>query len=294
MDRGQSGTRTRGLHTNRGAAVLSLPQQRTDRHTMELGMTPCASRSQHQRSARVSIDQRELRSILSNLSHELCRPLASMRAGFDLLLGEAPSSITHDQRGHLLTMVSLCDDLLRLTRSYLDYAGIVQGSRTLCLGSFTIGALIGEIDRQFAPFAAARRIKWESHALPPETLVVTDASRCQQIFGNLVSNALKYTPVGGRVRVAAKVETSSWSVIVSDTGPGIPAESIDKVFEPFLRLARDEYSGIEGYGLGLAICRELVSQLQGEIALESTVGHGTSVTVRFPIASAGTTRSNFQ
>ena len=79
------------------------------------------------------------------------------RAGFDLLLGESPSTITHDQRGHLLTMVSLCDDLLRLTRSYLDYAGIVQGSRPLCLGSFTIGALIDEIDRQFAPIAAARR-----------------------------------------------------------------------------------------------------------------------------------------
>ena len=81
------------------------------------------------RVAPLLIDQGELRSILSNLSHELCRPLASLRAGFDLLLGESPSSITPDQRGHLFTMVSLCDDLLRLTRSYLDYAAIVQGSR---------------------------------------------------------------------------------------------------------------------------------------------------------------------
>ena len=101
-------------------------------------------------------------------------------------------------------MVSLCDDLLRLTRSYLDYAGIVQGSRPLCLGSFTIGALIDEIDRQFAPVALARQLDWESHADSPEIVVVTDASRCQQIFGNLVSNAIKYTPVGGRVRVTGK------------------------------------------------------------------------------------------
>ena len=99
------------------------------------------------------IDPGELRSVLSSLSHELCRPLISLKAGFDLLLDESSTTFTPDQRGHLLTMVSLCDDLLRLTRSYLDYAGIVQGSRPLCLGSFTIGALIHEIDRQFAPIA---------------------------------------------------------------------------------------------------------------------------------------------
>ena len=146
---------------------------------------------------RFPIDQGELRSILSNLSHELCRPLASLRAGFDLLLGESSSTITPDQRSHLLTMVSLCDDLLRLTRSYLDYAGIVQGSRPLCLGSFTIGALIAR-DRPPVRARSPRpaTLDWEARADSPETAVVTDASRCQQIFGNLVSNALKYTPDG--------------------------------------------------------------------------------------------------
>jgi len=233
------------------------------------------------------IDRGALRSILSNLSHELCRPLISLRTGFDLLLGESPSAITSDQRGHLLTMVSLCDDLLRLTRSYLDYAAIVQGSRPLCLGSFTVGALVHEIDRQFAPVASSRQVKWVSLAEPAESLVVTDASRCQKIFGNLVSNALKYTPMGGEVRVAGKVETDFWSLIVSDSGPGIPTEALGKVFEPFFRLTRDEYSGIEGSGLGLAICRELVIQLQGEIILDSVVGKGTSISVRFPRATPG-------
>ncbi len=101
---------------------------------MEVRSTPIAPGAQGQENARFLIDQGELRSILSNLSHELCRPLVSLRAGFDLLLGESPSTINQDQRGHLFTMVSLCDDLLRLTRSYLDYAGIVQGSRPLCSG----------------------------------------------------------------------------------------------------------------------------------------------------------------
>jgi len=253
-------------------------------------MTSIHLRPQSEGNAQLCIDQTELRSILSNLSHELSRPLISLRAGFDLLLGESPPTISPDQRGHLLTMVALCDDVLQLTRSYLDYAAIVQGSRPLCLGSFTIGAVIDEIDRQFAPIASARLLNWESRADAPEMVVVTDASRCQQIFGNLVSNALKYTPMGGTVRLSSKADTSSWSVTVADSGPGIPPEALERVFEPFFRLARDEHSGIEGSGLGLAICRELVYQLNGEITLDSDVGSGTSISVRFPLSAVAGAR----
>ena len=167
---------------------------------MEVQLPSFYSGSSSHLAARLLIDPAQLRSVLSNLSHELCRQLASLRAGFDLILGESPSQIAEDQRAHLLTMVSLCDDLLGFTRSSLDYAAIAHGSRPLCLGSFTIGALVQEIDRQFAPIARSRRIQWETHASNPESLVLTDASRCQQILGNLVSNALKYTPPGGRVR----------------------------------------------------------------------------------------------
>jgi signal transduction histidine kinase len=219
------------------------------------------------------------------LSHELCRPLVSLKAGFDLLLRDSPAALTADQRGHLVTMLGLCDDLLRLTHSYLDYAGIIQGSRPVCLGSFTIGALVEEIDRQFEPMARSRGVRWESHVESPETSVVTDASRCQQIAGNLVSNALKYTPAGGRVRVSGTADLESWAIVVSDSGPGIPADAQELVFEPFFRLPRDEHSGIEGNGLGLAISRELVTLLHGEIALRSQDGEGTTVTIRFPMAS---------
>jgi two-component system sensor histidine kinase VicK len=228
------------------------------------------------------IDHAELRSLLSNLSHELCRPLISLRAGFDLLLSDSARPISRDQRGHVQTMVVLCDDLLRLTRSYLDYAGLIQGTRPLCYGTFTLGALVSEIDREFAPLAATRRIVWECTLEGPDATVTTDATRCQQIFGNLVANALKYTPEAGQVRVIARHEGERWRVVVADSGPGIPTESLSKVFEPFYRLSRDERSGIEGSGLGLAICREMVDQMWGEIALSSVVGQGTRVTVELP------------
>ncbi|MGC8639302.1 MAG: sensor histidine kinase [Isosphaeraceae bacterium] len=238
-------------------------------------------------SQRAAIDPGELRRLLSSLSHELCRPLASLRAGFDLLLGDSTGAVSVEQRGHLLTMVSLCDDLLRLTRGYLDYAGLASGSRPPSLGTFSLRAIIREIDRQFRGPALAAGLVWATAALEPDSLVVTDASLCQQIFGNLVSNAIKYTPRGGHVRVEAQSGRDEWCVTVSDDGPGIPPDCLDRVFDPFFRLPRDEHSPILGNGLGLSICRELTDRLAGSIVLDSTPGVGTSVKVHFPRGAGG-------
>jgi len=93
---------------------------------MEVRLETKRCRALSPESQHLATDPGELRSLLTSLSHELCRPLVSLRAGFDLLLGDACASVTVEQRGHLLTMVSLCDDLLRLTRGYLDYAGLVN------------------------------------------------------------------------------------------------------------------------------------------------------------------------
>jgi signal transduction histidine kinase len=245
--------------------------------------TDCASASRVEHG---SFNHVELRTLLSSLSHELCRPLVSLRAGFDLLMEESNGSLSADQRAHLLTMVSLCDDLLRLTRGYLDYAAMVDGCRRPCYGTFSIGAIARELDQQFGPIASARGLKWVTATPNPNATVVTDASLCQQIFGNLVSNALKYTPRGGRVEVEGQVDGDHWSIAVRDNGPGIPEEFVEKVFEPFYRLPRDEHSRIEGNGLGLSICCELISRMNGQISLASRPGSGTTAIVRFPLNPA--------
>jgi signal transduction histidine kinase len=231
---------------------------------------------------RLCIDQKELRSLLSNLSHELCRPLASLRAGFDLLLEDPSDTMTREQRSHLLTMVSLCDDLIRLARGYLDYAGLVESGRQPSLGTFSIGAIVGEINRQFAERAHDAGLVWETIAAEPSASVITDATLCQQIFANLISNSLKYTPRGGRITVRGTIESDHWRLAVIDNGPGIPADSLERVFDPFFRLPRDEHSRIEGNGLGLAICKELTELLDGSIELETSPGGGTTAVVRLP------------
>ena len=203
-----------------------------------------------------------------------------------LALGESPSTITPDQRGHLFTMVSLCDDLLRLTRSYLDYAGIVQGSRPLCLGSFTIGALIDEIDRQFAPIASARQLDWETRAdLPGDRR----GHRRLTLPADLRQSRLERP----EVHAARRTSACHW-----ESRRPIPGRSSsqtrDRAFPPKPSTGSSSPSSacpatntpaIEGSGLGLAICRELVTQLQGEIPSNSVAGQGTSISVRFPLTT---------
>lgn len=232
------------------------------------------------------VDADELRSILANLSRELCRPLMSLRAGFDLLLAESSASVSLAQRSHVRTMTGLCDDLLRLTRTYLDYAGLVHGPGPLSLGTFTLSALIGEVDRLYAPVALAQGTTWSCLREGRDATVTTDASQCQQVLGNLVANALKHAGEGGTVCVVAKMVGPSWRVTVTDDGPGIPAEHLERVFEPFYRVPRTERSPAAGDGLGLAICRALVEQLGGSITLGPAPRGGIRATVDLPVEPA--------
>ena len=238
------------------------------------------------------IEPGDLRSILSNLSQEFSRQLLSLRAGFDILLSDSSTAISADQRQHVHVMVNLCDDLLRLTRSYVEYAGLVQGGAPLCLGRFSIGGFVKEIDRVHGRLAAEHGRGWNCRLDGDDTKVTTDAGRCQRIFEILVANAVRYTPEGAEVRVAARSDGTHWVVSVSDDGPGIPKEDLERVFEPFYKLPRDERAKMSGDGLGLAICREMVEQLGGEIALNSAFGKGTQVKVRFPVVASEKDMSN--
>ncbi len=230
-------------------------------------------------------DQRELHDLLRGLSGELCRPLASMRMGFDLLMSDEASALAVSRGGHVDTLRGLCDELLRLTRSYLDYAEVLRASRAPSLGAYSLGALVGEVDRGFATDARRKGLDWSAEAVDDGALVVTDAARWQRIAGALVSNAIKFTPPGGRVQVVGRIEADRFSLAVLDDGPGMSLEEARRVFEPFYRLARDEYA-VEGNGLGLSIARELAGQIGGRVELAPRAEGGVAALAAFPRSAA--------
>lgn len=224
------------------------------------------------------------RGLFAALSRELCRPLISLHAGFDLLLAGCEGPIADAQRDQVLALRSQCISLIALTRSFLDYAGSGRARRPLDPATFRLGALLAEADRQFSVAARARGIDWSCRLDGGDATVVTDLACFQQVVGQLVANAMAHTPDGGRIDVTARADADGWSVEVADDGRGIPSQALERVFEPLIRLgsaAGAATGGGPGHGMGLPVCRDLVARLGGRIVLRSAPGRGTTVLLRF-------------
>jgi len=117
-------------------------------------------------------------------------------------------------------------------------------------------------------------------------VAVGDRLKIEQIVLNLLSNAIKFTPSGGTVTVSCGNGEDSVSLSVTDTGPGIPSERLEDIFEPFVQLGRSLSSGHEGAGLGLAISRDLARAMNGDVTVQSASGKGATFTLRLPKAPA--------
>lgn len=232
-----------------------------------------------------AVDPRHRR-LFSALSREICRPLISLHAGLDLLLAGCEGTDA-TERDQLQSLRAQCGALIGLTRSFLDYAGPPAVGRNLGLIPFRLGALLAEADRQFSGPAAARGIGWSCRLDGPDAPVVTDLTAFQQVVGEIVTNAMAHTPAGGRIDVSGRAEEGAWSIEVADDGRGIPAQVLERAFEPLIRASASAEAPSPaapaggGHGMGLAVCREVVARLGGEIALHSLTGRGTTVRIRF-------------
>jgi signal transduction histidine kinase len=224
------------------------------------------------------LEDRMWSDLIASVSHELRTPLTSILGFTETMLTrpELPSEervrylgIIRAQARHLGLLV---DDLLNLRT--LDEAGF-----KLELEDVDMGALIGEQAAAFEGQLGRHELRL---ALPEEPIVVkADRRRVAQVVGNLVSNAIKYSPDGGAVSIAAERRDGVVSVSVTDEGVGIPPESRHEVFVPFVRLGSDP--GARGTGLGLAISRRIIRRHGGELDFRSVPGEGSTFSFELPV-----------
>jgi PAS domain S-box-containing protein len=221
---------------------------------------------------------------LSRMSHELRTPLNSI-LGFGQLLDR--QSPTETQRPRIRYILSAGRHLLNLINEVLDISRIEAGTLQLSVEPVCLEEAIGEALDLMRPIAAERTIGLASGcSLDTATYVLADRQRLKQVLLNLLSNAMKYTAVKGCVTVSfAEFGNDRTRISVRDTGAGIPAEKLARLFTPFDRLGAEQ-SPVEGTGLGLALCQRLVHAMNGLIGVNSTMGTGSVFWLDLPHAQS--------
>jgi two-component system phosphate regulon sensor histidine kinase PhoR len=220
---------------------------------------------------------------VANASHELRTPLTALRAAADSLSGIDPTD--QDDIGRLADIIDRqVGRLEALTQDLLLLHSVENGKRPLRLEAFSAASLLAWIGTEFADRAKRKGVVLEQGAPAPDFAFTSDRVLLELILQNLVDNAIKFTPAGGRVACAVRHEGESVRLSVSDTGCGIPREHQARVFERFHQAdaSRNRAAGRTGTGLGLAIVKHACERLGGAVSLMSELGKGTTVTVLVP------------
>ncbi|HEU5183778.1 MAG TPA: ATP-binding protein, partial [Gemmatimonadaceae bacterium] len=221
---------------------------------------------------------------LAVMSHELRTPLNAIAGYVELMEMEVRGPITEAQRDDLARIKRSQKHLLGLINEVLNYARIEAGAMRYDIAPHGACELLSAVEPLVAPLLRAKGLSFERHNGHVDDRVLADPERVRQIFINLLSNAAKFTPPGGRVSLSCEPRADVVAFHVSDTGIGVPAERVASIFEPFVqinsRLTRTE----EGIGLGLAISRDLAQGMGGDLTVNSREGTGSTFTLTLPRA----------
>lgn len=224
---------------------------------------------------------------VAEASHELRTPLTSLQLGLNLLVEQA-ATLTPRQR----EIVTLCRDdgerLAKLARDLLDLSRLESGQRPPRPADVSVDALVRGAVEPLRRQAEARGVALVVDVSPAVPAVSADRTQIERVLTNLLSNALRATASGGRITVTADADGHTVSIRVADTGMGIPAEHLGRLFEPFVQVP----GGVRGgAGLGLAISRRIVEAHGGAISVQSTPGVGSTFTFTVP-AGRGTSQGS--
>jgi two-component system, OmpR family, phosphate regulon sensor histidine kinase PhoR len=220
------------------------------------------------------------RDFISNISHELRTPLAALKALTETLRDGALEDPPAAQR-FLERMDGEVDTMAQMVQELLELARIESGQVPLRLSPATVEEVILPPLERLRPQAARARLELEVSLTPSLPRVWADVERAQQVVSNLVHNALKFTPAGGHITLSAYTQGNEVIITVRDTGIGIPADALPRVFERFFKADRARSGG--GTGLGLAIAKHIVQGHGGRIWVESHEGEGSLFSFSLPL-----------
>ncbi|HEY3216039.1 MAG TPA: HD domain-containing phosphohydrolase [Candidatus Eisenbacteria bacterium] len=230
---------------------------------------------------RLEADEETSSNLMSVVAHEIRAPLTAIKAYTESLIDTLDNP--HTPRERFLNIINQeCDRLGRLVGDILDLSRLEAGHRPLRLARFDPDALAREVIGHLQPLASARQLAL-SVEIEPGLVVEADTDLVRRLLVNLLGNAIKFSPVGGRVWVRMCPQGDQWTGTVEDEGPGVAPEELARVFERFYRGARPEAQQTDGAGLGLAISRGIVELHGGRIWAEPRSGGGARFCFAMPL-----------
>jgi NtrC-family two-component system sensor histidine kinase KinB len=216
------------------------------------------------------------------VSHELRTPLTSIGMSIDLLIESGKKKLDAKEQELLSAAHEDVNRLKALVNNLLDLSRIEAGKMEMEFSSISIRLLFEKVVSIFKTPAEEKGVTLSFHSSEEISNVKADLDKIIWVLTNLISNALHYTPQGGRIRLFAELFLPYIQISVQDDGPGIPFEYQSKIFDKFVQVKGDKVLG--GSGLGLTICKELIRAHGGTIWVESAPGSGSTFTFTLPVA----------
>ena len=242
-----------------------------------------AEEIEHRRNE-ADVANRTKTEFLAAMSHELRTPLNAIAGYVQLLMLGVRGPLTDEQAIDLGRIQRSQQHLLSLINDILNFSRLEAGAVTYEIGSVPLGTVLEAATSMISLQAAAKQITLTLEPCPPTMRALADDSKLEQVLLNLLSNAVKFTQRGGHVSIRCEAADDHVLTRVQDDGPGIPADRLADIFEPFVQLDRALGNPREGVGLGLAISRDLAQAMRGDLKLASTPGVGSVFTLSLPIA----------
>jgi two-component system OmpR family sensor kinase len=268
---------------------LDLPQVRQGRRADEIDSLVSAF---HKMSGRIREQVESLkrsdaqrRELVANVSHDLRTPLAALQGYLETLLMRDDMLPDDERRNYLASALRHCERLSRLIAGLFELAKLEAQDAIVQPEPFNVAELVQDVVQKFELEAARKNISLTPDVGAGIPFVTGDIALIERVIENLIDNAIRYTPEGGAVRVGLDMKPDSVSVTVGDTGSGISAEELPRIFERFYRADRIRRDRSGHSGLGLAIAKRILELHRSTIEVESREGKGTVFTFDLPFAS---------